>query len=70
MKEEIARILRLQCDAINFEEKGSHLIVNLDCNAICGFAIADLEEYTRQHNIPGPVVTIQSISNPKLQIIL
>lgn len=70
MKEEIARILRDQCNTITFKEEDDHLIVNLDCKAICGYAIADLEEYARRHNISGPVVTIQSITNPQMQIIL
>ena len=70
MKEEIAYILRHQCNNITFEEKGELLIVNLDCTALCGYAIVELDNLARRNNIPGPVITIQSISNPKMQIIL
>ncbi len=69
-KEEISYILRHQCSSIDFVEKDDHLIVNLDCRAICGYAIADLDYYARQNNLRGPVVTIQSIEDPKIQIIL
>ena len=70
MKEEIAHILRHQSDKITFEEKGDRLIVNLDCTALCGYAIVDLDNLARRNNLAGPVITIQSIDNPKMQIIL
>lgn len=69
MKEDILRILCLQSDEITIAEKDGNYIVNLNCFALAGFAIADLFSYARLNNRTC-VVTIQSIDNPKMQIIL
>lgn len=71
MKNEILRILANQCDPakISFEDKNGNTLVNLPCYALTGCAAEDLNKWARE-NKRTCVITIQSIVDPYLQIIL
>ena len=72
MKEKFARELEhiLQNrEGICIEEKDGSILINIDSYAVAGYLVTDLFNFARV-NDRTCVVTIQSVSHPKMQIVL